>query len=316
MKSLRLALTALCTAIVCLLYFYVFENIKLYFIYRCLTGTRDWYSCYSGKEVQFSTDFFGMKYEGNTKNGLDREVLIYGAYEKPILYFLRDVMQSVYSNEGVFLDVGANTGQHSMFMSRYAREVHAFEPYEPVLERFRKMIDLNHISNIMIHPVGLGNENITKPFHKPPEHNLGAGSFVEGFAPGNSFYGSLKIVVGDDVLAKADVNSVALIKMDIEGYEKFALQGLARTLRVSRPIVVFELTYDPKSTVGFKGQEDMRRAFPKDYEFLQLLEADLYTGLYRLNEIDPGAHFEVGGRYNFVACPSELKSRIPRRSPQ
>ena len=60
--------------------------------------------------------------------GVDNDIFYYGAYEKHILYFLRDVMRTVYGNRGTFVDVGANTGQHSLFVSRFASEVHAFEP--------------------------------------------------------------------------------------------------------------------------------------------------------------------------------------------
>jgi hypothetical protein len=109
-----------------------------------------------------------MKYRGNIGNAIDLEVLALGAYEKPELYFLRDVMQSVYSKQGTFLDVGANVGQHSLFISRYATAVHAFESYDLVLERFRLMKNLNKAENIVIHPVGLGNKNQRIPFYEPP----------------------------------------------------------------------------------------------------------------------------------------------------
>lgn len=141
---------------------------------------------------------------------VDLHILYYGAYEKPILYFLRDVMKSAYADQGIFLDIGANTGQHSIFMSRYAKEIHAFEPWDPVLRRFRRMVQENHIENIVIHPYGLGDENSKKPFFKPPDNNLATGSFVEGFMANNSYENELEIQIGDDALKRARVSSVRL----------------------------------------------------------------------------------------------------------
>ena len=37
--------------------------------------------------------------------------------------------------------------------------MHAFDPYEPVLTRFREMVSMNAIDNIVIHPVGLGSDD-------------------------------------------------------------------------------------------------------------------------------------------------------------
>jgi FkbM family methyltransferase len=213
---MRLALTACVTAIVSVFYFYLFENQKLYETYRCLIGARPWYACYLEKNYDFKTDVFGILYEGNTKDAIDSEILKYGAYEKHVLFFLRDVMQGIYSNNGLFLDAGANTGQHSMFMSRYAKEVHAFEPYEPVVERFRRMIETNKITNVVIHPVGLGNENKKLPFYKPPDTNLGGGSFIASWNQENSDYKKLEIVVGDEELKKSNVRSVDLIKWTLK----------------------------------------------------------------------------------------------------
>lgn len=89
------------------------------------------------------------------------------------------------------------------------------------------MVEINQIKNIVIHPFGLGDENSKKPFFKPPDHNLATGSFVKGFIENNSYEGELEVQSGDDALAKAGVTSVALIKMDIEGYEKPSAERVA-----------------------------------------------------------------------------------------
>jgi len=252
-------------------YLYFFEARVVHGVYRCLVATSSLYSCYAGfrrtTDFTFTTDFYGMKYRGNIGNAIDLEVLAIGAYEKPELYFLRDVMQSVYSKQGTFLDVGANVGQHSLFMSRYATAVHAFEPYDLVLERFRLMKNLNKAENIVIHPVGLGNKNQRLPFYEPPADNLGAGSFVTGSNPSVGRSVELEIVVGDDLLENANVSAVNLIKMDIEGYEPFALQGLSRTLAKNRPIVVFEVTVAPGKPFGFQSESQMRSVSPRTIGF-------------------------------------------------
>ena len=316
MKWIKLTGAGLLTAVVLLLYFFFFENQELYQFSRCLTGAKHWQSCYQPRGVEFTTDLYGLRYEGNTRNFIDAQVLYFGAYEKPVLHFMRDVMTSVYHNQGVFLDVGANTGQHSLFMSRYATEVHAFEPFEPVVERFRKHLDMNRIKNVVIHPVGLGDKNARLPFFAPEEDNLGTGSFEPDFYAPNKPYKELEIVVGDEALKKAGVTSVALVKMDIEGFEKLALQGLKQTLIASRPIVVFELTIEPAKSFGFKSIQDLYDSFPLEYDFFLFAHETKgeYTGAYELVGLAENMRFDLASQSNVVASPKERRRQIPRKS--
>src|SRR3990167_2666358 len=136
------------------------------------------------RPIEFLVDSYGYKYHGRSDNYIDAHILYCGAYEKPLLYFLRDVMRTK-GADGIFVDVGANTGQHSLFISQYSKEVHAFEPYPPVLARFRDMVASNGIQNIRLHPVGLGNQKAKLPFYEPPPDNLGTGSFDPQFKINN-----------------------------------------------------------------------------------------------------------------------------------
>jgi FkbM family methyltransferase len=311
MKSLRLTLTAILTLATCTFYFFLFEPQQLYQAYRCLSSARPWYGCYLGGNFDFKTDLFGIIYEGNVKDEIDRAVLKYGAYEKPLLYLLKDL-----SNRGVFLDIGANTGHHSLFMSRYASEIHAFEPYAPVIERFNRAIEVNQIRNITIHPVGFGAKNETIPFYSPPETNHGSGSFLGDWKRDNTYYQKLKIVVGDELIGNLNLHSIDLIKMDIEGYEKPALKGLRATLARYRPILVFELSIDPNNPALFKSSEEIRLAFPDGYEFFAFEDADLFTGAYKILIMDQLVRFDVAWQYNIIAYPAERKAHIPLSGPQ
>jgi FkbM family methyltransferase len=306
LRGLRLGAAALVTAVLCGAYLYFFEPRKSYATYRCLTAASPWYACFVRNEFLFRTDVFGMIYEGRVGKGdvVDEMVLTQGSYETHVLFFLRDTMAKINPREGVFLDVGANSGQHSMFMSRYAKAVHAFEPFPPVLVRFRRMLEINKIANVTVHPVGLGHEAARLPFDDRDLAFLPEG--------GNKARASmeLEIVPGDAALKKAGVARVDLVKMDIEGFEKAALLGLADTLRRDRPVVVFELTIDSERSGLFSSTTDLRDVFPKDYDFLVFSQWDFYTGFYELADLTSMARFDGKFMYNAVAYPKEKKDQI------
>ena len=285
-------------------------------IYLCWKQAVSFPSCFQGGPIDFVADIDGIKYKGQAGNYIDNQIFYYGAYEKPTLFLLRDFMRATPGGPGTFIDVGANTGQHSMIMARYAKRVHAFEPWEPVLKRFRLMVAENGIKNIFIHAYGLGEHNSKKPFFKPRQDNLGTGSFVADFNPDNSLEGELEIQKGDDAFANENITSVAVIKMDIEGYEKLALRGLRRTLMQHRPIVVFEITINRESPVSIKSPEELAALFPGNYEFLVIsARSDALTGAYFLEPVDRIVRFDKAAQYDLVAYPAERKNDISRQGP-
>ncbi len=121
-------------------------------------------SKYRDVEYPFTIEIYGYKYQGKTGDYIDDHILAFGAYEKDVLFFMRDYAEARKNPEAVFLDVGACEGQHSLFMSRLVRQVHAFEPYPPAADRFQGLIDLNQFTNIRLHRVGLGDTDATVPF--------------------------------------------------------------------------------------------------------------------------------------------------------
>lgn len=262
----------------------------------------------------FEADIEGVRYLGETGSVVDDLIFHFGAYEADVLHFLRDSLAETSGSDGVFLDIGANTGQHSLYMARFARQVHAVEPYPPVLERFRAMIELNGFENITIHPVGYSNAAGNFPFFAPPDHNIGLGTFAEELSGENHKIGDLPLVVGDDHLAEAGVGRIDMIKIDIEGYERYALLGLAETLARDRPIVVLELN---ASEGGFRSKEQLLETFSVDYEFWAFRAAHFGArfGSWRY-VFGPGVHgrytlnpfeFDFSEQINMAAIPVEKR---------
>lgn len=272
------------------------------------------------KNYTFIVEAYGFKYQGESNNLIDEEVLVFGAFEKERLFFLRDYLAGAGVAEPVALDVGANTGHHSLFLSRHAARVHAFEPFPPVIRKFRHNLALNpDIRNIVLHEVGLGSESAELPFLEPPADNHGVGTFrLEGADASGRQQSSrrLRIVAGDEWLRDKESGTVAVVKMDVEGFEEAALKGLGQTLRRHRPLVMVEVS--PASLNGtIASLEQLRQLLPERYELL-LLESrntdGAVKGIYRLHALGE-AEFRSGRQLEVVAFPAERSGQVPRRPP-
>ena len=106
------------------------------------------------KEFDFTVENYGYVYKGRTGELIDDCVLTFGAWEKFMLFFMDDYTRAAGLKETAFIDVGANSGQHSLFMAPRVKEVHAIEPFPPVLKRLQANVALNKFTNVWVHEVG------------------------------------------------------------------------------------------------------------------------------------------------------------------
>ena len=256
------------------------------------------------RKADFEIEYFGYRYRGNTGNLVDAYAYYFGAYEKPQLFFMRDTLAAT-GSQPVTLDVGANLGLYTLVAARYSGQVHAFEPYPPVLARLRHTLESNQVPNVTVHPVGLGATAADLPFAAPPDDNLGLGSFEH--AIGGAGDQRLKVVAGDTYLREAGVAHVDFIKMDIEGFEKPALAGLRQTLQRDRPIVLLEVSTNPGEPGLFASAEDLRAAFPEGYALFDFVPLDMGAGTYALRPLS--LPFDREGHAMVVAQPMKAQPR-------
>jgi FkbM family methyltransferase len=271
-------------------------------------------------DFPFTIEVYGYKYRGRSGDYIDDHILAFGAYEKDVLFFMRDYLRAANNPDAVFLDVGACEGQHSLFMSRHAKEVHAFEPFPPAAERFRQMIELNGFTNIRLHEVGLGAAEALVPFFAPDRKNQGLGTFrsERAVGPGKTS-GSFKVVAGDAFLGPLNLASVDLIKVDVEGYEEPVLKGLSATLRRHRPVMVLEVTRPPEGTIGSLDQ--LGSLVPPRYRFLRIhalgdVGDQAISGKYELGRMDqlfPAGSDLLSRVVMVVAYPEEREGLILRK---
>jgi FkbM family methyltransferase len=255
-------------------------------------------SKYRDVDYPFTIEIYGYKYRGKTGDYIDDRILALGDYA-----------EARKNPDAVFLDVGACEGQHSLFMSRLVAQVHAFEPYPPAADRFQGLIDLNQFTNIKLHRVGLGDTEATVPFFAPPDKNMGAGSFVSEKRQGTSKpVGNFRVVKGDEWLEPLRLPSLDLIKIDVEGFEKYVLQGLAKSLEQYRPVLVIEVSNPQVGKIA--NRAELVRLLPKDYQLLnfQLTTEQAITGKYqfsRMGELNTETPYCM-----VLAYPQERESLI------
>ena len=289
------------------------------FLYRQLRRNR------KTTDYAFSKDFYGLKYKGNLNNNIDANVFFYGAFEKPLLFFLRDTLNALKTEtpKAIFMDIGANVGHHSIFLSKFASQVLAFEPYPKVNMQFKQQIAHNNISNIQIFETGLSDRRETLNYYAPTGNNEGIGSFDESsIGKGNTSYGKLELQEGDQVMASDSWKNIKLIKIDVEGFEKKVIKGLTRTIEEERPVIVCEITYGQQ--LSFVSIEELSSYLPQNYEILTFNTRKLdgskdkrkgslakRSGFYELISL---TQWRSSGQDDIVMIPNEKSTIIPRQT--
>lgn len=134
-------------------------------------------------------------------------------------------------------DVGAHIGTHTLFFSRAvgpAGKVHAFEPQPFVFHCLAGNVALNSLQNVRCRPVAAGAAAGTAVM--PDVQYAGSRNFG-AVALAQAGEGERVPVAAIDDLALGPVH---LMKIDVEGMEQAVLEGAARTIAASRPVLYVE----------------------------------------------------------------------------
>jgi FkbM family methyltransferase len=144
---------------------------------------------------------------------------------------------------GAFIDGGAHTGETLLKLLVLAPERHyvGFEPQPGPAGYVRRLLHANHGSGCVI-AAALGDRNGPVSLLCAPAPDGGA-TVVESFRadPGARARTVVPMIVGDDALGAAGVESVAIVKLDVEGGELEAVQGLVHTIERDRPLIICEV---------------------------------------------------------------------------
>jgi len=167
--------------------------------------------------------------------------LALGTYEKKEVDLFRDSIKS----DSCVVDIGGNIGYYSVVAGKKIGEMgklFVYEPEEVNLSFLRKNLRENNISAV-VENIALSDRSGTQTFFLT-KHNKGTHSLVNNRGVKESVV--VKTDTLDSSLAKHGSPKVNIIKMDIEGAEVLALDGMKETINRSDDLIIFTEFY-PKA---------------------------------------------------------------------
>ncbi|HET8578283.1 MAG TPA: FkbM family methyltransferase [Methylomirabilota bacterium] len=186
---------------------------------------------------------------------------------------------------GVFLDVGANIGNHAVFFGKFlAERVVCVEPHPDLVPVLSRNLAANGIPDATVLPYAAGRaagrayiSRVKELVHK----NIGA-SRIQETRPDDGI--DVTVAPLDQLLGLAvpplGTARITCVKIDVEGLELDVLRGATRLLRDHRPQLVIELaSRDARVAV---------RRFLAEYGYADIGRRFGWTPTYHF--IDPATH--------------------------
>jgi FkbM family methyltransferase len=169
----------------------------------------------------------------------------------------------------VCLDIGANDGWYTTLFAQLvgpAGRVHAFEPAPPTLEGLRATCGRNgFLSRVTLNDFGLSDRDETTQVYLP-QHRGAASLRPDPAARGTPF--ACHVTTLDAYAARAGLETIRLVKCDVEGAELSVLKGAARVLDGPRPpLWLLELHRKTAERFGYHPADMLRFLTAKGYVF-------------------------------------------------
>jgi len=138
------------------------------------------------------------------------------------------------------IDVGANKGVYSYFLSRCSRHVYAYEPNPSLLP----MLKCNRRTNVTLRQVGLSSKPGILPFQIPLDEmgreRTNLSSIIENGAPDETIP-IKRINIEVKMLDEELFANIGFIKIDVEGHEREVILGGQKLIARDKPVILVEI---------------------------------------------------------------------------
>jgi FkbM family methyltransferase len=202
---------------------------------KCLNPLRD--------TIGISGLPLGLRLRAYKRDAVGRGLYRRKVHEPALTNFL--LSRFAASSERNFIDVGANIGYFTCLMAKLAGpagRVLAVEPEPKNCNLLERNIALNRLPNVIVHRCALGASEGFAMLGLYKAANRGRHSIVAADAA-SQIRVPLKTLDSVAKESAANINSWALAKIDVEGYEGFVIDGARETLpRIETLVMEFSPT--------------------------------------------------------------------------
>jgi FkbM family methyltransferase len=189
---------------------------------------------------------------------IDQQISADGLFERGLVELMLDVARE-HGKSTLYIDVGANIGNHLVPIAPHFAKVVGFDPHPVLFHVLSANVMANGIRNAELFNVGLATEeadatlvenSLNHGLSRVKERSrLSAGTFGMRDESFSTEY-AIKLVDAHAFLERYASNlSGALIKIDVEGMESEILRALMPVIKKYRPLVAFEWFYEEQPDI-------------------------------------------------------------------
>ena len=216
--------------------------------------------------------------------GLPRMLLMYGYYEK----YSTELFRRIIKRGDVFLDIGANLGHYTLIAANLVGEngkVYAFEPAPSNYDLLVKSMKVNGYENIVAIPKAVSNmSGMTRLVLNPHESGI---YHLDSLDSDDSV---IIEAITLDVFFKDKEKRVNIIKMDVEGAEMLALEGMSEILKSNDNLTIFtEFSPVMIRRAGSSPEEFLKQFVGYGFELFHINESE-----ERLDPVDMDRAMQIG----------------------
>lgn len=196
----------------------------------------------------------GLMFHGQVREVHLRHIAKYGVLEPDITKWVAGYLSGI-SAPGIFIDVGANIGWHTLHAARFKciESVVACEPDSFNAYILNQNITENGAQNVTVAPWALAAESGRKPLFRYKPTQRGRHSLLVDHGLGHSYVPVMGLDSTLELLGFAK-HPIHLMKIDTEGYELEVVRGGAEALKRTAALVM-ELSTEILRAGGYPPEE-------------------------------------------------------------
>ena len=180
------------------------------------------------------------------------------------------------------LDIGANVGAFCLKLGAHSVKnnfnstVIAFEPNPYVFKKLSYNLSCNEKlkNTVQIEPLGISSKKEQLKFQWNKK-NTGGGKFIVGKKALSKNTELVDVVKVDDYVKEKNISNISFIKIDVEGFEPFVLQGAMQTIKKFKPNIFIEVSPKWWNKNGFTVKEVLKYFEELNYIFYPLINEEM-----------------------------------------